>query len=247
MMKIVGLVFLLVAATASAQTNHVWAACRHPIRVFGYGEAVNLMPLFEWWQHQPLRPATNRDLTADAEAGDARPLVAWHRITGVKIGDTGNSWLVNAMIYTSPTIHTNARIILNDPPIGEEQSYYALQTRLASTDQQLAVAQRAYRTATNAEMKAENRAESYRHSWSKVAPTGVQQYSEIAARRRLDASAAIVQQRQLDATRAEIQKQLSIIPAANGRYVIDLFAMARGTDKKGVLIYDAGVVNPGSP
>jgi hypothetical protein len=245
MTKMIGLVFLLLAAgPVSAQTNRIWAACRHPIRVFGYGEAVNLMPLFEWWQHQPL---TNRDLMADAEAGDARPLVAWHRITGVKAADAGSSWLVNAVIYTSPNIHTNARILLNNPPIGEERSFYSLQTHIATADQQIAVAQRAYRTATNAQQKAERRVEAYRHSWSKVAPTGVQQYSAIAARRRAEAEAALAQEAQWEATRAEARKQLSLLPTASGRYVIDLFAMARGTDKKGVLIYDAGAVTTGAP
>ena len=49
-MKIIGLVFsLFVAGVASAQTNQSWAACRHPIRIFGEHKKVNLTPLFQWW------------------------------------------------------------------------------------------------------------------------------------------------------------------------------------------------------
>jgi hypothetical protein len=249
MKLIAGLVLLLLATvTAPGQTNHVWAACRHPIRIFGYNQTANLMPLFEWWEHQPaLNSPTNRDLAADAGAGDNRPMLAWHRITGVKLGDAGNSWLVSAAIYTAPTIHTNARILLNNPPVVEEQTYYALQSQLTVLAQQSSTARRAFQTATNEEHRAQDRVEYYRHSISKVASTGVEKYSAIANRRHAEAAADLAQLEQIEAARVQAQKQLALIPAANGRYAIDLFALARGTDKRGMLIYDVGVINPGSP
>ncbi|HEX9048304.1 MAG TPA: hypothetical protein VF988_14860 [Verrucomicrobiae bacterium] len=248
-LKIVALSYVLfTAAHAGAQenqpasTNRVWAACRHPVRVFGYGKSVNLSPLFDWWEHQPM---TNRNLATDAEAGDVRPLIAWHRITGVKLADVGGSWLVNATIYTAPNIHTNARILLNHPPAAEEQSYYNLLSQLNAANEQIAATQRAYQADTNIIDRAERRAEAYRRSRSKVGPTGVQQNIAVARQRQLDADAAQSQLKQLQALRTQIHQQLNIIPTANGRYIIDLFAMAQGTDKKGQLIYDMGMIEPG--
>ena len=114
-MKTIGLIFLFfVAAIASAQTNHAWSVCRHPIRIFGDHTTVNLTPLFQWWQQQPQagNAATNGDAGTDTE----RPLASWHRISGIKAGELAASWVVNAVIYTNPTSRTNARVILNNPP-----------------------------------------------------------------------------------------------------------------------------------
>jgi hypothetical protein len=44
-----------------------------------------------------------------------------------------------------------------------------------------------------------------------------------------------------------MQKQLDAIPAINGQYHIDWFAVAVGQTKAGVPIYDLGAVNFSSP
>lgn len=241
------ILLLFLAAAAVAQTNERRAACRQPIRLFSGNAAVNLTPLFEWWQQQPLVSKTGTNLDATTDSGDARPLSAWQRITGVKAGDVGNSWVMNATIYTSPTLHTNARIILNHPPAAEEQTFYALKAGLVQAGQLITNAQRTYQADNKAAQRDGARAQAYRRSRTKVARDGFDYYTRLANRKRAEATAALDQQRQLEAARTQMEKQLAAIPAVNGRYVIDLFALNLGTNKHGVPVYDMGVVPPNSP
>jgi len=76
------------------------------------------MPLFNWWEHQLPNGKAAANPESAVSSDETRPLLAWQRITGVKVGDAGASWIVNAAIYASPTVHTNARILLNHPPSG---------------------------------------------------------------------------------------------------------------------------------
>jgi NACalpha-BTF3-like transcription factor len=244
-MKNAGLILLLFAAvTVSAQMNQNLSCCRHPLRGFGDQTVVNLTPLFQWWtQHQP---ATNHDNTT-AAADPNRPLAAWQRIIGTKAGELESSWVVDAVIYTSPTTRTNARIILKNPPATEEQTYYNLKNALPAATRQITNDARTYQTATKAAEKAEDRAQASRRSNSKLGPTNLRIYTEQAARERAAATAALNDQKQLEAARTLAEKQFNAIPAVNGKYRIDWFALELGRNKQGVPIYDLGVVNPNSP
>lgn len=249
-MKTTGLIFLLfAAATVSAQTNQSWTPCRHPIRVFGDHKTVDLTPLFQWWKQQPLavKTTTNLEAAADVSTDADRPLSAWHRIAGAKAGELGQSWVVNALIYTSPTSRTNARIILNNPPIAEERLFNSLKTQLAETTRQITNAQRAYQKELKAAQKAEAEARSYRRSGSKHATESSNNFLRLAGQKREAATNAQNQQKQLEAQRPLIQNQLKAIPAVNGQYQIDCFALEVGRSKQGVLIYDLGVVPANSP
>lgn len=251
-MKTTGLFLLLMltmAANVSAQTNQDWLACRYPVRVFGNRAAVDLTPLFQWWLQQPAASttATNHDTAADATPDAERPLAAWRRITGTKAGDLPSGWVVNAVIYTSPTIHTNARIILKHPPVTEEQTYYALKARLDAATLQITNDQRSYQADTHAAQRAEDRARAWLRSGSKVANLNASHYTRLAAREHEAATAALNQQQQLEAARPLVQKQFDDIPAVNGQYYIDWFALASGQTKAGVLIYDLGMVVTNAP
>lgn len=245
-MKTAGLFFMLgLAVTASAQTNQSWPVCRYPVRVFGDAAVVNLSPLFQWWQQQPT--AGNAATNPDDTAGTGRPLSAWQRITGTKIGIAGSDWVVKAVIYDRPTVHTNARIFLSHPPAAEEQMFYALKTQLAETERQITNAQRSYQADTKAAQAAEDHARTGHHSRSRATPDGANNYTQLAAQKREAATAALNQQKELEAAHALIKKQLNAIPAMNGQYRLDWFALAAGQTKAGVPIYDLGVVNTISP
>lgn len=245
-MRTAGLIFLLSAVlSVSAQTNQNPACCRYPLRVFGNQKTVNLTPLFHWWtQHQP---ATNHVISADAAPEPDRPLAAWQRVTGFKVSELENAWLVDAMIFTSPTARSSARIILKNPPVTEEQTYYNLKSELAAATLQITNDQRTYLADTKAAQKAENRAQASARSTSKLGPDNYRYYMAQAANDRDAATAALNDQKQLEATRALAQKQFAAIPASNGKYRLDLFALAAGQSKDGVPIYDLGAVNPESP
>jgi len=234
-MKFFCLLFLSFVVNGWAQTNQA-EGCRYPFRTFG-NAAVNLSPLFQWWnQHAGDFHATN-----DMDVATSRPMSAWHRITGTKIGELEYSWVVNARIYVSPGTYTNARIILKNPPVAEEQSFYALKNELAAVAQQMTNDQRKYRADTQAAQRAEARVRAieYNQSW-KAPPTG-----EItrAAKDKQAAAAALLNQQQLEQMAAQAESQLQTIPSLNGQYLIDWFALKIGADKNGVPIYDLGVVN----
>jgi hypothetical protein len=243
-MKIFGLLVLsFLAATVSAQTNQGWPVCRQPVRIFAGQTTVNLTPLFEWWaqQPQPGQPATN----ADNEA--SRPLAAWKHVTGLKVGELGTAWLLDAVIHTSPTSRTSARIILNNPPAAEEQLFNSLKSQLAAAPQQITNEQRAYETALKAARKADKTIQDYRRSGSKQANEGINYYSRVASQKREAAAAAQTRQKQLEDSIPEWQKQLDTIPTKNGKYLIDWFALEVGRNKQGVPVYDLGVVPANSP
>ncbi len=234
---------LLVAAAASAQTNQGWTVCRQPLRAFGAHEIVNLTPLFQWWQQQP--PPGKSD--TNAPSGSERPLSAWHRITGFKVGELQNGWLVDAIIYTSPANRSSARIILQHPPVAEEQIFNTLKAQQLQAGQEITNAQRAYKTNMKAAERADGMAASYRRSGTKHATESSNNFLRQAAADREAAAAAANQETQLQSALPQIQKQLNVIPSKNGKYLIDWFALEAGKSKQGVPIYDLGVVPPNSP
>lgn len=249
-MKITGLlIFWLAAATvAAAQTSPSWEICRYPVRVFPGGAMVNLTPLFQWWARQPLvgpNPKARSD--TNSSPADDRPLSSWYRVTGTRLGDIGASWVLEATIYTSPTVHTNARIILNNPPIFEEQSFDDLKAQWEDAEQRVLEATRVYSANTNAEAQARATEQMYRHSISKVARDGVVVYKRLAVEKQDAAAAALDQVNQLAAARDQIGRQMELIPSLNGTYQIDWFAVLVGKSKQGVPIYDPGMVRSTSP
>jgi len=260
-MKTVLLIFLLGAAwTAAAQTNqaiHTKHAgtgafsnftqtnqdicCRYPLRTFGSAANVNLTPLFKWWSHHGLADP------AGAEAGvtDGRPLAAWHRITGNHVGDADSSWVVEAEIYTNPGVRLKARIMLKNPPVAEEQLFYSLKGELAAAVQEMTNDQRLYQTDTKAAQQAEARAKPVRNT--RKAKNQASQNAQTASVDQQTAAAALSEQQQLEQAVPLAQKRLNAIPAKNGKYVLDCFALAAGKTKAGVPIYDVGVVDLASP
>ena len=239
-MKISSLMFLcLLAWTAPAQTNQNWTIYRHPIRIFA-NRSVNLTPLFQWWARQPTNAAAG-----DGVLPPDRPLTPWYHITGSKIATLGASWVVNAEIFTSPTIRTNEPIFLNHPPSEEESTFAALKSELPALEQQIARTQKAYAADTNAELRAGERLAEYRRSSSKSAPTRVNEYSRIMVEKRTTAAALLNQLQQLQAAQIQYQAQFEAIPAIKGAYHVDCFAIELGRNQKGVRIFDLGLLGSG--
>jgi hypothetical protein len=237
-MKTAGLIFLLSATLAgAATTNQTLLCCQHPLRVFGDHSTVNLTPLFQWWTHHE----------NSGRLDVSRPLAAWHRITGVKVAELEYNWVVDAVIYTSPTTRTNARIILRNPPAAEEQLFYNLKAGLAAAGQQITNDQRTYQNNTKAAQQATTRAQAGNRSRNGRARVNAANSAQQAAQDNSAATAALDDQKQLETSRALAEKQLAAIPAEKGKYRIDWFAMEIGRNKQGVLIYDLGVVETSSP
>ena len=256
LMKTTGLIVLglsLAALAAPAQTNPAGLMYRNPVRVFGAHATANLTPLFQWWAQHPA--ATNdADFTpadlapgTDASIEYDRPLAAWHRVTGLHAATVGGSWIVDAVIYTSPTSRTNCRIILNHPPVSEEQAYLALQGQLAQTVQQISDASAIYDDAVKAEEKDKDLAAARRRSWSKAAPASVATYRRLAAKKHQEAESAAFQKEQLEAARNRLEQQLEAFPATNGAYCVDWFALMQGRNKQGMPVYDPGQLVSGAP
>jgi len=243
----------LMALAAAAQTNQSWPVCRDPVRVFGPKATVNLTPLFQWWARQPAHTNgmayTSAVIDADTNAipdGD-RPLSAWHLVTGTHVGTAGRSWVVNAVIYTSPTSRTNARIILNHPPVVEEQNYYSLPQQLAQINEQIAAAKRAYDADVKEEQQYQDRANHYHRSILAYSTISGNNYSRSALQKQADAAAAASEQQQLEAARNQTEEQIKTMPAENGAYHIEWFAVMLGRTKAGLPIYDLGLVSVNPP
>jgi hypothetical protein len=254
-MKIIGLLLLWLATTAAvAQTNQGWPVCRNPVRVFGPRTTVDLTPLFQWWARQPVHSnslayavakidlSTNEAANTNVPPVEDRPLAAWHRVTGTHRANVGNSWVVDATIYTSPTARTNARIVLNHPPVVEEQDYYALQAQLAQVMQQITNDAQIHETNVKAEEKDRQNEDAYRRWWASA-----QYYARAAAQKQQAADLAFSEEQQLQTMRHQIEQQLKTIPAINGQYAVDWFAVMLGRSKLGVPVYDLGLVSPNPP
>lgn len=238
----------LLAAGAGAQTSSAGKACRYPVRVFNGRTVVNLTPLFDWWKRQPQTAlnlaesgATNNPAPTD------RPLAAWDRVTGVQVGTVGANWLVSAVVYTSPSMHTNERVILNNPPMVEAQNYYAATAQLANVASQIVNVRNTYDLSTNAEQQYMQRAENFRHSSTRIAATEVVDNTKRAERSHAEAARALTQLGQLQQTRKQLEAQMREIPSDEGEYRVDWFAMEAGRTKGGVPIYDLGMVDSTKP
>jgi hypothetical protein len=248
-MKIAGLMlFLLAVAGVPAQSEEPpWKVCRYPVRVLNGNARVDLTPLFKWWEHQP-QVISNRATQSGANNLDVdRPLTAWHRVAGNKVGMIGSSWVLDAFVFTSPTSSTNERIILNHPPGVEEQAYDALLARIEEAKLEIANARQTYESNTNEEAQARERAIAYRESHTKVASDGYRDYSALAVEKHEAATVARGQMDQLEAIRKEAEAQLKTIPHGNGQFLVDWFAVLEGHTKQGVPVYDLGLISTSPP
>jgi hypothetical protein len=237
----------LAALATSAQTNSSWRICRNPARVFGSRATVDLTPLFQWWARQPLvvtnqSAGTNGDVNAGAE--EERPLSRWYRVTGTPVSTTGFSWMVDAVIYTSPTLHTNAHILLHNPPVVELERFNALKALAAEAEQQINEARHEYETNLNAKVTAQAEVEFYRKYRSRA---GVAAYTQLAGQKQAAAGIALNQVDQLKAALNQIDAELETIPSIDGVYQVDWFAVLAGRSKQGVPIFDLGLVSATPP
>jgi hypothetical protein len=247
-MKILATILIcLFAATAGAQTNLTAAACRHPARIMGTA-TVNLAPLFAWWAHQPqTKPSGTNAPATGASEPDERPLSAWKLISGTKVGEVEYSWVVDAVVYSSPTVRTNARIILKNPPAAEERAFNDLTAQLAQARQQVTNAQHTAETAQKAAKRDDDEAQRWFHSGAKNANASHNNFLRRAEQNRAAATAAQNQQRQFETLHSQLQKQLEALPSRNGKYHLVWFALEQGRTKAGVPVFDAGLVPAGLP
>ena len=245
-MKLTGILcFWLTAMAALAQSHPGWEIYRNPLRVFKGQGTVDLTPLYEWWKQAELAATNRAEGNAEAEAMAERPLTNWFRLSGTKIALAGNgSWVADATIYTAPTIHTKTRIILNNPPAVEEQTYYYVKTQLAEATRELTQAQTAYAADTNAVIKAREDENAYRHSPEKIALTEVKKYARLAVEKQQAAASTLNQIEQLKPLQTQLASQLTNFPAVDGTYRIDWFAVSLGRTRQGVPVFDLGLVVP---
>jgi hypothetical protein len=223
-----------------SQTNQD-VCCRYPLRAFASGSTANLTPLFKWWSSH----AAQNPSDTDAAAADGRPLAAWHRITGSHVGDSGSSWVVEAEIYTNPGVRVKERIFLKNPPLAEEQLFYSLKSQLAAAIVQMTNDQRLYQTDNAAAQKAEARIRPVRNT--RNARNQASQNAQLASQDQQNAAAALSEEQELQQVVPLAWRRLKAIPAKNGKYELDCFALAAGKTKAGVPIYDMGVVDLNSP
>jgi type IV secretory pathway VirB10-like protein len=234
--RTIAFAFLLVAVSASAQTNQQ-LCCRYPLRGFGGASAVNLTPLFQWWIYG--KPASESD--------SQRPLSAWNRVVGTKAGDLGQGWIVNAEIYTTRTTHTKARIVLQNPPVREEQDFDRLKQQVLQYGLQVTNAQRAYQTALKAEKSDQTHSKSDARSRNVRARNSAVAYSRKAAQEQSAASNAQNQEKEARQALVAAQKILNEYPSSHGVYLIDWFALDTGKKIQGLPVYDVGTIGSTSP
>jgi hypothetical protein len=255
MMKALGLIlWLAVAMSASAQTNR-FDIYRFPTRVLGPGTVVNLQPLYDWWGRQPKHEKggeyenanINIDTNNPTPAGMDRPLSAWHLVTGTHVSTMGSSWVVNAVIFTSPNARTNTRIILNHPPIAEEQQYYSLKNGIQQATLQITNDARAYTADTKAEQDDQKKENSAKRSRNRRTENSANNYAQLANQNQTDAANAASQEKDLETARTQAEEEIKSIPAVNGVYYVDWFAAVIGYSKQGLPIYDMGRVAASAP
>lgn len=244
-MKITGLVvFLLSVLTATAQTNDSGRPdCRNPVRLLGKRGAVDLTPLFEWWTAQ--KSAMTNESTAEGGGTNAfsaagRPLAAWFLITGRKVAVVGDSWLVDAAIYSSPAVSTNARIVLRNPPVQEEERFNSLQSRLEELEQFIANIRSRYYADSNAVIQAQSMMDQDRRGWGKRVTADYAVNYRIKAKKQDAAATDLRQLTQWQSSYDQLEIQLQAIPSDHEVYQVAWFAILRGRNQQGLMIFDVG-------
>jgi hypothetical protein len=243
-LKIIWLMFLADVVvfgpvnSASSQTNQSPLCCRSPVRGIR-NASVNLTPLFQWWTNHQSSGATTI-ISLDSP----RPLAAWKRIVGTKSTELELCWVVDADIFANPSTSTNARIILQNPPVQEAQQYDSLKSLIPQYSLQITNAQKAYQEHLKAEQRDQARANHYLQYWNWFPRAAGESYLQQANRERAAASAAQNEEREAQQAVDLAEKELSAIPSSQGDYLIDCFALDTGKTYKGLAVYDVGVGYP---
>lgn len=224
--------------SASSQTNQSLLCCRFPVR--GIRNAnVNLTPLFTWWTNHQSSGASNM-----VGLDSPRPLAAWKRIVGTMSAQLEGGWVVDADIFAGPNTSTNARIILQNPPVQEAQQYVFLKSQIPQYLLQITNAEKAYQEHLQAEQRDRASANHYLQYWNWFPRASGEAYLQKANRERAAASAAQNEQQQAKRALAVAEKELAAIPSSQGDYHIDWFALDTGKTYKGLAVYDVGFAYP---
>ena len=240
--KLLALLLLLTAGSVVAQTNSSPPCCRYPLRTLARGEHVNLSPLFEWWIRQGGQSPTQTVAAAAANYYDPRrPLRAWKRVTGRVTAEQPYGWVMEAEVADHPGTHTNEWLVLQHPPVAEAQRFYQLKAQLAEAETQIEQAQQAHDADLKKAEKADARALREATAFSKYERRGTGSFTLQAQQDRAAAAAALAEAKHTEQIRAQIQRQLDALPAAEGNYKIDCFALEVGRNARGQLIFDAGM------
>ena len=238
MKRLCFLLLLVVTLSAAGQTNTPPPfCCRHPWRVLGVGQPVDVSPLIQWWTNQTRLV----DLPLNA-ARPRRPLSAWKRVTGFKTGEIESAWVLHAEIAVSPTQTTNEWILLKNPPAAEAAQYYYLQNLLGQYPNQIAEDRRKQDEYTKAAKKNAELASQYSQHFSKSVRWNAPYYTQQAEQYKAAAVAALDDQKATQLALDQAHQQLKTIPSVNGQYQIDVFALELGRNAKGQLIFDAGAL-----
>ena len=238
-MKGLLLLLMLAALPVFGQTNDSQFCCRQPYRTLGLRQPVNLDPLFEWWRHQGSLSDTQTPLNV---VRPPRPLAAWKCITGFQTGVVDGVWVIHAEIATTDTDKTNEWILLKNPPAAEAAYYYNLKSQLAQYQEQIANDARAHEQYAKAAKQNADQANALNQNFSKSIRADAPIYAQRANQNFAAAAAALNHQRATEQARDQAEQQLKAIPSVNGQYLVDCFALELGRNKKGQLVFDAGVV-----
>lgn len=196
---------------------------------------MNLAPLFQWWTNSP------------GASQSIRPLIAWRRIVGTRVGNLEYQWVVDARIYTNQTSWVPARIVLLNPPAQEERLFYSLQTQVAQAELDLTNAQGRYQADLKQEQRDQVRAKANARSWKRWGRFYARVYKRRAAWERHAARQAQHEEQQARQTLEAAHKLLKAIPNSHGRYQIDCFALNTGKTLRGLPVYNVGVPIGTSP
>jgi len=241
MRKSIFWILLLAALPVVAQTNPPSYCCRYPMRGFGNAN-VNLTPLFTWWSRQE---ASLTNKSGNFSFLSPRPMPAWKRIVGTKVGDSQYGWFADVEIFTNTSHGFKTRIVLQNPPIQDEQQLNALQQQITGYNQQIANSQEQYKADVKEEKRAEKQAKAGSRSWHLNEALNAKNDARLSAQKRDDAQKDQATEAQTKGSLQVAEQQLAAIPTEHGRYQIDLFALETGKSLNGLPMYDLGVISYG--
>jgi hypothetical protein len=230
---------LLTAIPVMAQTDESTNCCRFPVRGFG-AVNVTLTPLFTWWSRQEAA-LTNGNILSYS----GRPMPAWKRIVGIHAGDSPYGWFVDAEVFTNVAHGLKGRIVLQNPPVQEEQQFYALKQQIAGYELQITNAQQEYKEDVKTAKRDEKLAKTQGRSWKWNEQVIAKNNAAESAQKHDAAQKAQTMQAQAKQSIQVAEQQLTTIPSEHGRYKIDYFALETGKYLNGLPIYDVGVIYSG--
>jgi hypothetical protein len=183
---------------------------------------VDLQPLFHWW--------TNR-------AG-SRPLEAWVHITGRIVGTNSWGWVLHAHVEdagrSNNTVAEPGKIILKNPPRGDQAEFEALKARM-----KVLLAERDAGAAQVADAHKHVKAVTDQQKGSRQHHTI--RLARESAKWKETEKAAQEQLKPIDKEIAEINTKLSGFPDRE-TYSVDCFALRPSEKVNGLPVYDHGIV-----